>query len=88
MPHFMEQSVVLSGVGFWDMANEKKLSIGAGQRSICDAAQIPLPGDRVAFETDEKQFVVVYREFTFRNGTCHVTVNVQPFMRGQGNDAT
>ena len=75
-----KEAVVFDGVSFWDMANERRLSV-SDTRSIRDASMVPLPGDRVSFETDEEQFLVVYREFTFRHGLCLVTVNVQPAAR-------
>ena len=76
----MSDAIVFDSVAFWDMAGECHLDI-SGNRSICDVAMIPLPGDRVSFAKDDEQYSVVYREFKFRNGTCFVIVNVQPVAR-------
>jgi hypothetical protein len=76
------EAVVFDGVSFWDMAGERHLRV-SDSRSIRDGSMVPVPGDRVSFETEEDQFLVVYREFTFRHGLCLVTVNVQPVARDE-----
>lgn len=75
-----KDAIVFDSVSFWDMAGERHMPI-VGSRSIQDIAMVPLPGDRIQFEGEQWQFMVVYREFTFRNGICHIMVNVQPAAR-------
>ena len=71
---------MVDSVSFWDMASERHLTI-AGRREITDIAMVPLPGDRIRFEGEEQQFVVMYREFQFRGGVCILMVRVQPAAR-------
>lgn len=76
------EAIVFDSVSFWDMAGERHLEVPS-ERTIQDITMVPLPGDRVSFERDDEQFIVAYREFKFRHGTCYVMVNVQPAARDQ-----
>jgi hypothetical protein len=75
-------AIKFDSVAFWDMAAERHLQV-PGDRNIQDIGMVPLPGDRISFERDDEQFIVVYREFKFRRGTCFIMVNVQPAARGK-----
>ena len=83
----MPDPVVFDSVMFWDMAGERHLPEEKDRistRTIQDIGLIPLPGDRVCFGNDDEQYVVAYREFFIRRGTCFVRVNVQPAFRDKG----
>jgi hypothetical protein len=76
------EAIAFDSVLFWDMAGERHLDVpGAG--TIKDINMVPFPGDRISFERDEEQFIVAYRTFKFRGGTCFVIVHVQPAARGK-----
>lgn len=82
----MIDPVKFDSVSFWDMAGEKHLpeeKDRTSNRSIQDIGMVPLPGDHVCFGSDDEIYVVVYREFKFRHGTCFVRVNVQPAGRDE-----